>query len=175
MKEAFADVLAVGKPNSLGRTDEVIEAVLQDKSKLDELYSCMFNEDAWVRMRAADALEKVCRQHPEWLLRYIDKFQAELATSNQPSIQWHLAQIYGQVDLSPEQKQKAIRWLENLVSTVEVDWIVAANAMDTLVQFAKDGSVPEKKVISLLQVQQGHKSNAVVRRADKLLNQMQEK
>jgi TPR repeat protein len=175
MKEAFADILATGKPNSLGRTDEVIEAVLQDKSRLDELYACLFHDDAWLRMRAADALEKVCRQHPEWLLPHIDKFQEELARSNQPSIQWHLAQIYSQVDVSPEQKQKAIQWLENLISTVEVDWIVAANAMDTLVQFAKDGSVTEKQVISLLRVQQGHKSKAVVRRADKLLNQMLEK
>jgi hypothetical protein len=25
---------------------------------LKELYSCLFNEDAWVRMRAPDALEK---------------------------------------------------------------------------------------------------------------------
>jgi HEAT repeat protein len=33
---------------------------LHDPERLEELYSCLFNEDAWVRMRAADALENLC-------------------------------------------------------------------------------------------------------------------
>jgi hypothetical protein len=55
-----------GKSNALGRTNEVIEIVLLDKSRLDELYKCLFEADAWVRMRAGDALEKICRHCPEW-------------------------------------------------------------------------------------------------------------
>jgi hypothetical protein len=53
---------------------------------------------------APDALEKVCRQHPDWLEAFIDRFSNDLATSTQPSIQWHLAQIYREVDLTPAQK-----------------------------------------------------------------------
>lgn len=173
MTESFAEMLAVGKPNSLGRVNEVIKLVLDDKTKLDELYDCLFHDDAWARMRAADAIEKVCRQHPDWLLPYIDKFQDELSTNRQPSIQWHLAQIYGQVDLTPAQKLFAINWLKYLVSTTEVDWIVAANTMETLVQFATDGSVSKDRLIPLLKVQQHHKSNAVVKKANKLLAKLE--
>jgi hypothetical protein len=129
MHENFAEMLAVGgKSNSLGKVDEVIKCMLGQKSRLDELCACLFDEDAWVRMRAADVLEKGCREQPDWLLPYIDKFSQELATSNQASIQWHLAQIYRQVDLTNEQKRFAINWLKRLLSSSKIDWIVAANA-----------------------------------------------
>ncbi len=73
----FVEMLAVGgKSNSLGRVNEVIEIVLHNEPRLNELYDCLFDKDAWIRMRAADALEKVCREHPDWLMPYIDRFSA---------------------------------------------------------------------------------------------------
>lgn len=173
MDEKFAKVLmAGGHANSLGRVNEVVEVVLGNERRLNELYDCMFNDDAWVRMRAADALEKICRKQPDWLLLYIDKFANELSTSDQPSIQWHLAQIYREVTLTEEQKHLAIGWLKDLLSSKEIDWIVAANAMDTLVTFTKDGSFSVAKMTSLLEIQQQHKSKSVVRRASKLLEEL---
>ncbi|HSD56011.1 MAG TPA: hypothetical protein VLA92_02560 [Candidatus Saccharimonadales bacterium] len=170
MTETFTEMLAAGgKANSLGRVNEVIEVVLQDRSRLAELYACLFDENAWIRMRAADALEKICRQYPDWIQPYVDEFFEELATSTQPSIQWHLAQMYREVDLTAKQKHTVIAWLKHLLSTTDVDWIVSANAMDTLVKFTKDGSVLEAEAVSLIKLQQKHKSKSVVRRADKLL------
>ena len=173
MSEHFATMLQEGgHANSLGRVNEVIEIVLSDASRLDELYACLFDDDAWVRMRAADALEKICRQQPDWLLPYIDKFQEELSTSTQPSIQWHLAQIYEQVSLTDGQQQSAQKWLVGLLSAKDVDWIVAANAMDTLVKFTKNGSFAAKNLVKLLKIQQHHKSNAVIKRATKYLTEL---
>lgn len=170
MSEKFAEILTSGgHANSLGRVNEVIETTLSNKLRLDELYDCMFDNDAWVRMRAADAFEKICRVHPEWLLPYVEKIADELSTSSQPSIQWHLAQIYRQVVLTNEQKHFAIDWLKKLLSSKEVDWIVATNAMDTLATFIKDNSFAVAEMIPLLEIQQQHKSKSVVRRADKLL------
>ena len=104
MNEHFVEMLTVGgKTNSLGRTSEVITLVLNDKIRLNELYECLFDEDAWVRMRAADALEKICREQPEWLEPFIDKIQISLFRSTQASIQWHLAQIYRKVSLTKKQ------------------------------------------------------------------------
>jgi len=173
MNERFADVLMTGgHANSLGRVNEVIEVVLHDQSRLDELYACLFEDDAWVRMRAADALEKVCRVQPEWLLPYVDRFPKELAVSTQPSIQWHLAQMYREVPLTKEQKEFAAAWLKGLISTKEVDWIVTANAMNTLLVFVKDGSFSKNALLKLLEVQQQHKSKSVVRRANKVLGEL---
>lgn len=169
----FADMLAEGgKSNSLGRSGEVVRLTLADKSRVDELYNCLFLDDAWARMRAADALEKVCREQPEWLEPYIDKFSKQLASSTQPSIQWHFAQIYGEVSLTESQRRYAISWLSNLLSSPQVDWIVAANSMETLASFHKKGWISEKAFSSLLNNQLGHKSKAVVKRATKLLAEL---
>lgn len=166
-------MLAVGgKSNSLGRANEVIEVVLNDQPRLKELYECVFDEDAWVRMRAVDSLEKVCRIHPEWILPYIDGFNEELATSRQPSIQWHLAQMYREVVLTDVQKQFVIKWLKQLLSSNQIDWIVAANAMDTIAQFTTDGLVSKAETLALLKIQQSHTSKSVVKRANKLLSEL---
>jgi hypothetical protein len=171
MKESFAEILTVGgKSNSLGRANEVIDIVLSDNSRLEELYNCLFEEDAWVRMRAADCLEKVCRQHPEWIEPYIDKFLARLTTSTQPSIQWHLAQIFEQVYLTNSQRQQAIKWLMELLSSKDVDWIVSANCMDTLAYFTSRGEFRKEDLVGLLKIQQQHHSKAVVKRANKFLD-----
>lgn len=163
-------MLSRGKPNSLGEVPAVINTVLAEHQRLSELYDCLFNEDAWVRMRAADALEKICRVHPDWLEPYIDKFSSDLATSTQPSIQWHMAQIYRQVTLTPQQQHVAIKWLKTLVSKTDVDWIVSANVMDTLTQFTASGLLPVSDLVPLLKIQQHHKSPAVNKRATKYLD-----
>jgi hypothetical protein len=173
MAEQLAQMPAVGgRSNSLGRVGEVVDLVLGDRFRLGELYGCLFDDDAWTRMRAADALEKVCRARPEWPTPYIDRFAADLAESTQPSIQWHLAQIFDQVDLTGDQRAFVTSWLEGLLSTTEVDWIVAANAMTTLTHVTKDGAVPAPRTIALLRVQQEHRSKSVVRRVDRLLSEL---
>ena len=172
MDHSFTDMLAVGgKANSLGKVNDVIEIVLGDKSRLDELYNCMFNDDAWVRMRAADAFEKICRNHPDWISPFIDRFPDELATSTQASIQWHLAQIYNQVDLTQSQKRFATEWLKQILSKSDADWIVAANGMDTLAKFTRENAFPKNELLKLLSIQTRHKSNAVIKRANKYLDE----
>lgn len=166
-------MLAVGgKKNSLGRVVDVIELTRQDPARLEELYQCLFSEDAWVRMRAADALEKICRDHPDWLAPYIDRLAADFGASTQPSIQWHMAQIYREVALTDAQRRAAITWLAELLSNKDADWIAAANAMDTLMQWTRGGQHPSAKTIELLNIQKHHKSNAVIKRATKYLAEL---
>lgn len=173
MTEKFADMLAEdGKKNSLGRAEEVVQIVLADQARLEELYQCLFEDNAWLRMRAIDAFEKVCRVHPEWIELYIDRLFDDFARDTQPSIQWHIAQIVGETNLTPTQRQRAIKWLALRLQDPAVDWIVAANSMTTLVQFVRDGSFAKQDVVPLLKRQQKHHSNSIVRKATKLLHQL---
>ena len=169
----FEEILTVGgKSNSLGRTSEVITEVLADKHLLPMLYDCMFSEDAWVRMRAADAFEKVCREHPEWINPYIDKLQSELSNpAQQPSIKWHIAQIYTEVHLTNTQKHHALAWLTAQLASVEVDWIVAANCMQSLAYFTNNGDFTKDELLPLLKIQTHHKSNSIIKKANKLIDE----
>ena len=158
-----------GHINSLGRSQEVLNDVLEDKSRISELYDCIKHDDAWVRMRAIDTLEKICRVHPEWIDPYIDNMIYELSKSEQASIRWHLAQIFKKVQLSDSQRALVIDWLAKLLLDKDIDWIVSGNSMDTLAEFSRAGYFPAEKMIKLLKIQLGHKSNAVKKRANKLL------
>jgi hypothetical protein len=166
----FVDILkAGGKTNSLGRASEVLNFVLGDKSMLAELYDCLFADDAWVRMRAADCLEKVCRVHPDWIEPYVDRMLHDLVPSKQPSIQWHLAQMIAEIKLTEDQRQQAIAWLKKLLSSVEVDWIVSVNSMKTLVQFSHEGILAKGEAIPLFEIQRQHTSNTVRKKAAQFL------
>lgn len=174
MNEPFAELLAIGgKSNSLGKAGQVVEIVLKDKSRLAELYNCLFEADEWLRMRAADSLEKVCRVHPEWLKPYTDRIIEEMGTSNQASLQWHVAQMLGELHLSPQQQRAAVHWLKDRLQEKNIDWIVAANAMSTLVQFSKAGLISTLEVSALLTMQLSHSSQSVRKRATKLLAELQ--
>lgn len=161
-----------GKKNTLGRAEEVVQIVLADQSRLDELYSCLFEDDAWLRMRAIDALEKVCRVHPEWLEPYVERLLGEVAAIDQASIHWHLAEMFRKIELTPDQRKRAIALMKRNISSNTADWIVASNTMETLAGFVADGMVSAKELVPLLEVQQTHHSKAVVKRATRILDQL---
>jgi len=171
--ESYESILAVGgKTNSLGRADEVISSVYADPSRLDELFSCISADDAWVRMRAIDSFEKIAREKPEWIQPYLGRIFSDLTQSNQPSVEWHLAQIFSEVQLTDEQRENAIAWLKDKIKTTDVDWIVSVNTMKTLVHFCKSGLLANKDVTSLFKLQQQHKSNTVKKKAAQLLQEL---
>lgn len=174
MTKLLEELLLIGgHANSLGKTNEVITMVLQNKVLLAELYECMLNGDAWVRMRAADAFEKICREHPDWIEPYVDKLQSQLSGADQQaSIKWHIAQIYPQITLTTKQKEFALTWLKSQVATTNVDWIVAANCLKSLLFFAKRGDIPQTELEKLLHIQQNHPSKSVVKKATKILAEL---
>jgi hypothetical protein len=174
MAESFAQKLTVGgKTNSLGQAAEVVQTVLHDKTRLVELYGCLSEPDAWIRMRAADSLEKVCRIHPDWFESFVDRLLQDMGSSTQPSLLWHVAQMLGEISLTPPQQQEAAQWLENQLQHADVDWIVAANVMSTLVVFTKNGCISKDKATKLIKSQQDHHSESVRKRAAKLLTELE--
>lgn len=137
--EGFADMLRGGHPNSLGRTEEVVGAVLADRSRLEELFATMADPDEVVRLRVGDALEKVCRVEPAWFLPHVDRVLDDLGGLEQPSVRWHVAQVLDHLrhDLSAEQTARATGLLQGYL-TGSRDWIVLNVVMDVLTGWAHD-------------------------------------
>lgn len=137
MSETFAAMLEGGHPNSLGRTGEVVAIVVADRSRLEELFATLAHSDAVVRLRVGDALEKVCRERPEWFLEQVDRVIDEVGGVQQPSVQWHVAQILDHVhaELSEEQLRRATALLQRNLEQ-STDWIVLNVTMDVLTRWA---------------------------------------
>lgn len=171
--ESFADVLTEGgRSNSLGRAGEVVEAVLADRGRLDELWACIGHEDAYVRMRAIDSFEKVVNEQPAWVDPYVPRILDELTASGQPSIQWHIAQLFPQVRLGDDQRERAIGWLMARLATTDVDWIVSVNCMRALLDFRERGDVGAGVLRSLFEVQGEHASKTVRHKARGFLDDL---
>ena len=101
----IAELLSGGDPRALGRVPVVIDIVLRGPARLGELFECLSSDDPIVRMRASDALEKVARRRPDLLEPFVEPLLGEVATIEQPSVQWHLAQIVGEVRLNTDQRR----------------------------------------------------------------------
>jgi len=164
--ESFEQILtAGGHSNSLGRAGEVLKTVQGNHARMDELFTCISADDAWVRMRAIDTFEKITKDQPELAQPYVKSILSDLIKSKQPSIQWHLAQIFCEVELTTRQRSEAIAWLKNTIATTEVDWIVSVNAMKTLLFFCRNGFIPAREAAEMFKVQERHTSKTVRKKA----------
>lgn len=171
--ESYEEILSAGgKTNSLGRAAEVIEDVYKNPKKLNELFVCISADNPWVRMRASDSFEKIIKEKPEWVQPYLDAIFSSLTKSSQPSVQWHLAQIFMEVELAPEQQRLALRWLMDKIKTIDVDWIVAVNVMKALLYFHSKDQVSIGELQPLFETQKVHSSKTVRKKAAEFLGRI---
>ncbi len=172
MTEPFAEILRGGHPNSLGRTEEVVAIVVADRQRLEELFVSLAESDELVRMRAGDALEKVCREQPGWFRPHVDRLIAEVGSIEQPSIQWHVAQMLQHLrgDLSDEQARRAKELLQRNL-TRSTDWIVLNVTMDVLAEWATDDPELAEWLIPVLERLRADPRKSVAKRAAKRLSE----
>lgn len=161
------DIIRGGDKRSLKGVDETVQLVLANPEKLSELYNCLFYDDEIVKMRASDALEKICRQRPDLLEPYLDKLIDDVAQVKQPSIQWHLAQIFSEVKLSSRQKESAIKIMRDNLDKMD-DWIVVNLTLESLANFVRKGDISETEFGMILEKFQRSRHKSVVSRVGKL-------
>lgn len=169
----LADMLTGGHPNSLGRTQEVVGVVLADHGRLDDLFATMADPDDVVRMRVGDALEKVCRERPSWFVPHIEALLDDLGNIDQPSVQWHVAQMLQHLhdDLSDDQAQRALRLLQRNL-TGSTDWIVLNVTMDVLTEWSACDSSLAGWLTPELERLRHDKRKSVARRASMRLAEL---
>lgn len=169
----FARMLAGGHPNSLGRTVEVVETVLADRSRLPELYECYFTSDEVVRLRTSSALKRVCAERPEWLLPYVDGLLGDVSEIHQPSAQWTLAQLMDSLEssLTGEQKARATAVLQRNLRGGE-DWIVLNYTMQTLAGWSRRDEALRAWLEPHLERLGRDGRKSVARRAKRLLREL---
>jgi hypothetical protein len=170
MRESLVDMLAGGRHNSLGRTGEVVGIVVDDKRRMDELFACLDSSDELVRLRAGDALEKVCRERKEWFVAYADRFLAEIGRIDQPSVKWHTAQILDHLlpDLTDEQRRQATDLLRAYLDESD-DWIVLNTSVGILTGWAGSDPALARSLRPRLKRLTGDRRKSVAKRAAKCL------
>ncbi|MFC3613358.1 hypothetical protein ACFORG_06270 [Lutimaribacter marinistellae] len=138
MSERFADMLSGGHPNSLGRTVEVVETVLVEPARIDELFNCYRSSDEVVRLRVSNALRRVQAERPDLILPLMDQLIDEIGNLDQPSAQWTLPKLFegAQADLTPKQALAALTLVKRNLAQHD-DWIVLNNSIEYLARLAR--------------------------------------
>ncbi|QCN94404.1 ACT domain-containing protein [Azospirillum argentinense] len=134
----LAKALALGGDRrAFGDIPTVAEAVAADPARLPELVACLFDGDAGVRMRAADALERVSRGDARPLDAFAERLLTDAAAIEQAEVRWHLAAVLPRLTLTEEQRGRAVAllegWFENRASR-----IVQSAALQAMVDLAAD-------------------------------------
>lgn len=161
-------MLSGGDPRSLGNTNKVVELVLSNQSKLDELMNTILsNDDAIVRMRASDAIEKICKQKPLWFAKYKSELLGEWPKIQQPSVQWHLAQILSEIELTHAETILAIGLVKKNLELTD-DWIVENLSLETLAIFVRRNQFDRREFITIINRYENCDHKSVVSRVRKL-------
>jgi hypothetical protein len=122
-RQKLKDLLSGGDRRSIGTSDEVKKLVLRQPRRFGELLECLWDEDPIVRMRAADAAEKVTATRPALLNPHKKELLGLLAEAKQIELRWHLALMVPRLELTARERESAAaalqRYLEDRSSIVK--------------------------------------------------------
>lgn len=163
--------LQKGDLRTTGAVDSVVKQVLGAPSLVEELLSGLTNAEAGVRMRAADALEKVAREDSTLIRDHAAHLLDIAENSTQKEVQWHMAQIISYLPLTHAHMLRARRLLERYFEE-STSKIVQTFALQSLYDLAMrdDRLIPH--VMVLLKKAEESNAFAVKTRARKLLEEL---
>lgn len=163
-------MLTGGHPNSLGRTVEVVDAVLADRARLAELFDCYFSQDEVVRLRVSSAMKRVTIEHPDWTIELMDRLQSEVVAIDQASTQWTLARLFSLTRelQTAAQRTRSVDIMKHNLAHHD-DWIVLNNSMQVLYEWSLDDPLLADWLTPHLERLTHESRKSVARRATKLL------
>jgi hypothetical protein len=163
----IASILAGPDRRSIGRANEVARLVLKEPRRFRELIACLWHDDSIVRMRAADAAEKVSAKKPRLLDRHKPQLLGLLAEAEQIELRWHLAAMIPRLRLTAAERQRATASLRHYLE--DRSSIVKTFALQGLADLARNDPRLRCQVVELLESSLQSGTAAMKARARKLL------
>jgi hypothetical protein len=157
-----------GDLRSIGSSD-IVAAVVQSKPELVRtLIAGIYSDDAVLRARCADALEKVASATP----KLVDPFKAELLNEiskiDQQEVRWHVALIVPRLSLTASQRKLAQTlfsiWLESAKSN-----IVRVCSLQALFELSRGNPECRSIIVAKMEKLAIHGSRSLKARSRKLL------
>ena len=145
--------LTGGTRRSLGRTDEVVAEVLAKPILFRHLVAAFDSGDEVIRMRAADAIEKISAQRPTLLCPHKKKLLTLAVTpgevSEQQEIRWHLALIFPRLELTSPERDAVVDILFDYLR--DKSSIVRTHAMQSLADLAAAEPKLKSRILPILE------------------------
>jgi hypothetical protein len=140
--------LSRGDRRSIGRSNEIVEEILNRPSLFRYLFEGMASDDAIVRMRAADVAEKVTARRPELLQQHKKKLFTIAGSSDQQEVRWHAALMIPRLKLTAKERAVALDIFCDYLR--DRSSVVKTFAMQGLATLASADPRLRKKILPLL-------------------------
>ncbi len=132
--------LVGGDFRSIGKSNVVVRAVIRNPQLFSGLFAGLLQKDPIIRMRTADAVEKITSRKPELLQRYKKQILNRISLIEQQEVQWHVAQMIPRLALSRTEVQKALSVLHNYLHSTNSN-IVRVMSLQAFTDLALQGKV----------------------------------
>ena len=167
----FTSMLRGGDRRSIGQSNQVAAQVLRQPARFAQLIKLLWSDDPLVRMRAADAAEKVCARQPRLLDRYKAQLLGLAEETTQAEVRWHLALMLPRLALTCSERARVADTLREYLN--DHSSIVRTFALQGLAELAPVDASLEAEIVSLLEQCSRNGTPAMKARSRKLLKRMQ--
>jgi hypothetical protein len=149
-RETIRQMLAPGRRLDAGRVWEVVELVQGSPAKIAQLIEGLWDDDAAVANRAADALERLTRDRPERAQLWKEPLLGLMAEAQEKKLRWNLALLVPRLELTLPECRRAAGVLHSYLD--DPSSIVKTAALHGLADLTRqdESSLPE--VLDLLRV-----------------------
>jgi hypothetical protein len=145
--KAILKKLTGGDFRSIGKSNEIVKAVLKNSKLFPDVFSGLLENDPIVRMRTADTLEKITLQRPELLQKFKKQMLDWVAHIKQQEVQWHVAQMIPRLKLTKSDMIKVRKILDTYLKTTNSN-IVRVMSLQALADLALQGKLDRENIIS---------------------------
>ncbi|MDH3799892.1 MAG: hypothetical protein OES70_14695 [Desulfobacterales bacterium] len=156
-----------GDRRSIGNVSEVVAAVRKKPDLLKGLVAGLFDEDPVVRMRAADAMEKISLENPQSLQPFKTQLIRLARQTQQQELRWHAAQMIPRLKLTPKEAATVTDIFFDYLT--DKSKIVVTFAMQALSDLALKKSAASARMIRAIEKLTRTGSPAIQSRGKKLL------
>ena len=160
-----------GDRRSIASANQVVNDLLDDPSLFGVLFDGMLSDDPLIRMRAADAAEKITVRHPEYLQPYKDRL-LQAAKIDQQEVRWHVAQMLPRLELDAEERRAALETLLGYLN--DKSKIVKTFSMQALADLAEKDAALRPQLVSVLEELTRRGSPAMKSRGQKLSEKLEQ-
>jgi hypothetical protein len=164
-------LLEGGDRRSIGRAERAAEMVRGNHRLFPKLLEGLWRDDPLVRMRAADAAEKVTRENPELLMTHKKELLGLLAEEQQQEVRWHLAGMLPRLALNARERQFVLATLQEYLQ--DRSSIVRTFALQGMADLAATDASIRAGVIEVLREAMRKGTPAMKARSRKLLARME--
>jgi hypothetical protein len=136
MMARYDKIFAGGDLRSIGVSNIVIPEIKNQKD-FDELFKYLFHKDRIVIMRAADTIEKITINDPQYLLKHKREVLELCNTAADKELKWHIALLIPRLELEEKEFKNAWKTLTNWAKDKANSRIVRVNSIQALFEMTK--------------------------------------